>query len=150
MTTNLSFKNFTDQILSKSKRFFWVGQVYVMYIIVVDNNARYVYGGSWCASPNDCTVKHTIFIFFHLGYMRGSCKVILKKVSDPLWQTHLLSPHPRKFSKSAHVLYIQTGLLKHIRAHLLYVCFKIAAFSLSEIHYQMKSIQQISHGSLYR
>lgn len=84
MTTNLSFKNFTDQILSKSKRFFRVGQVYVMYIIVVDNNARYVYGGSWCASPNDCTVKHTIFIFFHLGYMRGSCKVILKKVSDPL------------------------------------------------------------------
>lgn len=105
MTTNLSFKNFTDQILSKSKRFFRVGQVYVMYIIVVDNNARYVYGGSWCASPNDCTVKHTIFIFFHLGYMHGSCKVILKKVSDPLWQTHLLSPHPRKFSKSAHVLY---------------------------------------------
>lgn len=93
-----------------------------MYIIVVDNNARYVYGGSWCASPNDCTVKHTIFIFFHLGYMRGSCKVILKKVSDPLWQTHLLSPHPRKFSKSAHVLY-SNGAIETYKGPLNYYMF---------------------------
>lgn len=150
MTTNLSFKNFTDQILSKSKRFFRVGQVYVMYIIVVDNNARYVYGGSWCASPNDCTVKHTIFIFFHLGYMRWSnVKLYWKKSQTPSGKHIYYPPIPENFLNQR-MYYIQTGLLKHIRAHLLYVCFKIAAFSLSEIHYQMKSIQQISHGSLYR